>query len=203
MPLRLPVHSRRTSIVIACILFAVLTVTVVITAVAAQNTGVSAKPTVLRSIAILPPEKQTAAAIGQTKTTEYTTAHPEAARILPTQSPSPLPLGIQDKYPNGWHMKQRFENEWFGYLNGERISVYAGSVAAFDSNGRVVVDPPQGYIAVGVGSALSGPDLNYHEYPTPKQSGAVKITAVNGALVTVVANDGTTFTFNLDTRTFQ
>lgn len=201
MFMRKPLRSRKPAIIVACTLLVMLTTTVVITAIAAPNSGSAAKPTVLRSISILSPEKQTAVSPQETKLAEYATLHPEAARIAPTETSSPLPLGIQSKYPNWWNMKQRVENEWYGNLNGERVSVYAGVCPTF-LGGEAVYDPQQGCIGVAVGSR-SVADADYHEYLTPRKSGAVRITAVNGTQVSLVAKDGTTFSFDLTTRTFS
>lgn len=199
----MPKHYRsaaRKPLIVGIIFLVGLSAAAFITAVAAQHT--SATPTVNPIIARLPPEKQTAAALKESKTADYATAHPQVVRILPTETHPPLPLGIQDKYPNWWNTKQRLENEWYGDLNGERVGVYAGVCPTF-SGGETIYDLQQGCVSVAVGAATSGPSLNYHEYLTPKKAGSVKITAVSGTRVSLVAKDGTTFTFDLDTRTFS
>lgn len=54
-------------------------------------------------------------------------------------------------------------------------------------------------MAVGVENVL---DDNYHQYLTPTKHGGLTITAVNGTTVSLLAEDGTDFTFDLATPTF-
>lgn len=190
-------RSRKASIVGVCILVGLLTATAVITAVAAQNT--SARPTVDPRIARLPPDKQTAVAPRATKIAEYASAHPEVRNIPPTATYGPPIQGIQYKYGNPWNMHLIPTNEWFGSVNGRPISVFAGTYSTWDARG-IVYDSAQGYVAVGVGNIV---DNDHHVYLTPTKHGGLKITAVNGGTVSLVAEDGTLYTFDLDTRTFS
>jgi hypothetical protein len=201
MPARFTLRSGRMVVAVVSVLSVAIAAIAIITVVGAQNAAT--KPTVRPFVASLPPGKQTAAAVGESKTAEYATAHPGKVQIQPSETPAPLPVGIQSKYPNWWNMKQGFENEWFGSLNNVRLSVYAGSVATMKSDGGVAEDPQQGYVAVAAGTDVNGPHRDYQEYLTPTKHGAVKITAVNGTLVSLVAKDGTVFTFDLATRTFS
>jgi hypothetical protein len=170
-----------------------------VTASAAQTT----KPLVRPFIASLPPKKQSAVPLQETKTTQLASAHPEWRHIPPTVTRGPEILGIQYKYQNAWNIHQRFENEWFGYIDGQYMAVFAGHVSTVGPGGKVTEDEDQGYVAVGTGSEINGPDRNYHEYLTPTKHGGLKITAVNGTQVSLVAEDGTMFTFDLATRTFS
>lgn len=197
---RLIARSRLT-IAVVCILVGVLAATAVITVVAATNT--SAKPTVRPYIASMPPVKQTVAALGQTKTAEFATTHPEARFIRPTSTSGPSPQGFSRKYPNSMNMKLPMTNEWYGAINGRGVALYAGYFATIYEDGRIVPDQQQGYLAVEVGPATPGPSLDYHEYLTPTKHGALEITAVNGTTVSLVAKDGTTYTFDLNSRTFS
>ena len=199
MRIRQPLRPRALFLTIGCIIV-LLMATLIITAVAAQNSGV--KPTVDPHIARLPPAKQTFAAPQQTKVAEYIAAHPEVKNVPATDTPGPPVRGIQDKYPNWWNIHLMPVNEWFGTMNGQAIEVFAGIYSTWSAGGTVEV-PGQGYIAVGVGSDLSGPNRDYHEYLTPTKHGGLKITAVNGTQVSLVATDGTVYTFDLDTRTFS
>ncbi|MHB8644335.1 MAG: hypothetical protein ACYDAR_00940 [Thermomicrobiales bacterium] len=195
--MRFRLHRRKPAIAITGMVILLLTAIVVITAVAAQNA--SATPTMNPKVALLPPGKQTYIAIGAARTIELATAHPEWRNIPPTDTPGTPIVGIQYKYPNAWNMHADVSNEWFGTVNGQPIAVFAGTDSTWDARG-IVYDSGQGYVAVGVGKIT---DNNYHEYLTPTKHGGVKITAVNGTMVSLVAEDGTTFTFDLDTRTFS
>ncbi len=199
--IRRPIARKRIGITGSCLFIVLLAMTAVITAVAAQSTG--AKPTVRASIASMPSAKQTYGALGQTKTAEFVTTHPEAKNIPPTDTPSPPIQGFFRKYPNSFNMKLPMENEWYGAINGRGVALYAGYFATIYADGRIVPDQQQGYLAVEIGPATPGPSLDYHEYLTPTKHGALEITAVNGTQVSLVAKDGTTLTFNLDTRTFS
>ncbi len=197
------VIRRRIAIVVVCILVGVLAATAVISAVAATN--MSAVPTVRPYIASLPPAKQTLIAPHETKIAEDAAAHPELRNIRPTETLGPPVEGIQNKYPDAWNQKLPIQNEWFGTIGGKGIAIYAGDYASIDPDGDVRLDREQGYVAVGITpvGAKSHADTNYEEYLTPTKHGALKITAVNGTQVSLVAADGTAFTFNLDTRTFS
>ncbi len=146
-------RSPKVVAAIIAVLSVIAAVMAVITVAGAQNT---AKPTIRPFVASLPPEKQTAAAIGEDRIAGFATAHPGKVLLSPSETPAPLPAGIQTKYPNWWNIKQPFQNEWFGYIDGMRFSVYAGSVATLKSDGTVVEDPQQGYIAVAVGTDVNG-----------------------------------------------
>lgn len=192
--------ARRRIALIGGILLVAVAAIAVITAVAAQNTG--AKPTVRPYIASMPPEKRDLVPLQETKTAEYVSAHPDAAKIPATITHAPPVQGIQYKYPNAWNMHLRFENEWFGNVNGQSVAVFAGSFSTVDQFGKVTEDRQQGYVAVAMESK-GGVDTDYHEYLTPTKHGAVKITAVNGTQVSLIATDGSTITFDLTTRTFS
>jgi hypothetical protein len=193
-------RSQRAAIVVLCILAGLLAATAVITVVAAQNAGT--KPTVRPYIASMPPAKQTYAALGQTKTAEFATTHPEAKNIPSTATHGPSIQGLARKYPNPSNMNLPIENEWYGAINGRGVALYAGYFAITYPDGREVRDEQQGYIAVDIGPATPGPGQNYHEYLTPTKHGALEITAVDGTKVSLVAKDGAIFTFDLDTSIF-
>src|SRR5258707_609268 len=121
MDARPPRLLHRRSIIVIGGIFLLTIAAIIVTAVAAQSTGT--KATVRPYIASLPPEKQTAVAPAETKTAEYIRLHPEAGQMPPRETPGPLPLGIDGRYPDGWNMKFHVENEWYGNINGARTSV--------------------------------------------------------------------------------
>ncbi len=136
---------------------------------------------------------------------EFASTHPLIDKGAPaTLPPTPTPaLGVQiNVWQNPWNPKQPADYLWRGYINGDLVTVWAGSTINLLPGGGVE-ETQQGYVGVAVGTDLTGPNRNYHEYLTSKQAGTLKITAVNGTVVSLVAKDGTIFTFNLDTRTFS
>ncbi len=115
-------------------------------------------------------------------------------QIAMTPIPTPISLtGIVDSRQNPFHRKQAAENSYFGSLNGEHIAIFAGASEK---------DTLQGVVGVARGQVGSNTDDVYQEYLTPTKHGWVRITAVNGSQVSLVAKDGTPFVFDLATRTF-
>ncbi|MHB8646452.1 MAG: hypothetical protein ACYDAR_11760 [Thermomicrobiales bacterium] len=112
--------------------------------------------------------------------------------VLPVSTPVIL-TGIFELGENPYRRGQPAINEWFGSLNGKAVAVYAGYLYS---------DSTQGLVGVAT-SQPDGTSDTYQEYLTPKKDGFVRITAVNGTQVSLIAKDGTTFTFDLGTRTFS
>ena len=84
-------------------------------------------------------------------------------------------------------------NRWVGTIDGDDVAVFAGAAASDATQGVVVV---QRLSADGSASPPRG-------FDTPTKDGAVHVTAVRGSRVTVVAEDGATFTFDLSTMRFD
>jgi hypothetical protein len=146
--------------------------TVFITAVTAKTT-VGAKPTIDPSVASLPPEKQTYVAPRETRMAEFASTHPLIDKGAPaTLPPTPTPaLGVQiNVWQNPWNPKQPADYLWRGYINGDLVTVWAGSTINLLPGGGVE-ETQQGYVGVAVGTDLTGPNRNYHEYLTSKQGG--------------------------------
>lgn len=72
------------------------------------------------------------------------------------------------------------------------------SIAVFA--GALKQDPSQGVLYVWPGPASSSPG---GFYVTPSKSGSIHITNADGHRLTVLAEDGTTFIFDTNSRTFQ
>ncbi|MGI8690100.1 MAG: hypothetical protein ACR2M3_16095 [Thermomicrobiales bacterium] len=169
---------------------------------AAPDTSTGKRATVLSQRyaterATLPPDKQAHDDIGATKLAVaiLTPPRPVSLRNTPLPLPSPVPItGIVDSRQNPFHRKQAVENSFFGSLNSEHVAIFAG--ASED-------DLMQGVIGVATGQEGSNSEDAYQEYLTPTKHGWVRITAVAGTQVTLVAKDGTPFTFDLNTRTFK
>lgn len=83
-------------------------------------------------------------------------------------------------------------NRWQGSVAGKFVVVYAG---------RLINPPDQGFIAVSSGTS-GAPDFSLQRYPTPQRVGSVRITAENGALLTLTSDSGARFTFDVGKRTF-
>jgi len=84
-------------------------------------------------------------------------------------------------------------NRWVGTVHGSDVVVFAGASASDASQGLVVVQQ-----LAGDGSA-SDPQA----FVTPTKAGPVHVTTVHGSRVTLVADDGTTFTFDAATLRFD
>jgi hypothetical protein len=82
----------------------------------------------------------------------------------------------------------RFENRWVMETPARAIVVYAGSWVADPAQGLVIVDSSPR----GVGGA----------FPTPTNSGAVRVVDADGQRLTLVAVDGTTFVFDVAALAF-
>jgi len=87
----------------------------------------------------------------------------------------------------------RFWNRWLAHVGGQTIYVYAGSMTdpSYHDQGIVVV-----VIEGENHRILSGPDT----YEMPQRVGAVRITDGVGMLLTLTAENGSTFTFDVATR---
>lgn len=118
----------------------------------------------------------------------------------PPASPSPVQLTPGDYEPPYVPKEGIFEpaedilpvwdfgNYWTGHVRDRWVSVYAGSQDA---------DPTQGgVVAVPYGSP-PGQFL-----PTPVAAGSVKIVSAEGITLTLLATDGTTFVFDVESESF-
>jgi hypothetical protein len=81
-----------------------------------------------------------------------------------------------------------FVNYWVGHVRDQWVSVYAGSQDA---------DPTQGGVVVMPYGAPPGEFL-----PTPVAAGSVKIESAEGTTLTLLAADGTTFVFDVDSESY-
>lgn len=150
----------------------------------------------------LPAEKQALydrAATEEASAIAKATAHPRnisaPTGLLPTASaPQPTPItGIRNIGQSPFGKYALIENQWQDIVNGQLVIVYAGRLGAA---------PDQGFVAVSTGTP-SGENVTTQQFLTPTKSGAVKITAVNGSLVTLESTQGVTFTFDLTALTFK
>jgi hypothetical protein len=117
----------------------------------------------------------------------------------PTEVPvTPVPLltGIieerQAPFPSS---DVSVKNKWQMEIDGQLVIVYAGGQGAdFDQN--------QGLLVVAT-QTLDGKKLGSKRYNTPEKVGPVQIVAADGMLLTVAAENGRTFVFDVATATFQ
>jgi len=81
------------------------------------------------------------------------------------------------------------------------FNVYSDGVSIVMFAGSSVTDPTQGVVGMRKDNPSDGskPSTLVN---TPGKHGFVRITAVNGSVVSLVAKDGTTFTFDYDTLKF-
>ncbi|MBI4497919.1 MAG: hypothetical protein HY689_08490 [Chloroflexi bacterium] len=144
----------------------------------------------------LPPEKQ---ALEERYARDRATA-----RQTPKdhqQGPPPQTPGQRPLRPRGLieHGQAPFSsqdvvvrNQWQDEVNGAWVHVYAGALAG---------DPEQGMVVVVTESA-DGMLGTAHRYPTPNQSGAVRIVKAEGTTLVLVAPGGPPFTFDVQSGTF-
>jgi hypothetical protein len=111
-----------------------------------------------------------------------------------TRQMTPTPVaGIRDVQMSPFSSQEALvENQWQEVVSGELVVVYAG---------RLTQTPDQGFVAVQMGTR-SSKTFSLQRYLTPAQAGAVKIVDVNGLQLTLRAADGTTFAFDVPSRTF-
>lgn len=114
---------------------------------------------------------------------------------LPDYTPEPWPEGLfeisQAPLPKGYYA---IENQWQSDSYGSHFQVYAGSL---------VSDPAQGVVIFRATSFDLRPRaVAAGEYLTPTKGGAVRIVAVDGQRLALVARDGDVFTFDVGMRAF-
>ena len=88
----------------------------------------------------------------------------------------------------------RLLNAWQGRAGGGFVSVYAGAAAG---------DADQGVVVVVTLEDARHPTLGQQLVKTPSRSGALRVTAANGSLLTLQAEGGTSFTFDIAARRFR
>lgn len=130
------------------------------------------------------------------------------ARNPPTKDPhTPTPIPTADhpgnrpgiiSEPLPWEYGPAFRNDatienFYRTFPDNRVFVVAA--------GAAISDRQQGFVGTGRFDKTGLVVLN--ESPTPAKHGSVHITAVNGSLVTLIAKDGTTFTFDYNTYAFK
>jgi hypothetical protein len=78
-------------------------------------------------------------------------------------------------------------NAWFGYIGNRRVIVFAGASGSDPSTGEVVVWPLDGVP---------------HTFATPVSEGAVRVTAADGARLTLTTALGTALPFDVTSGQF-
>jgi hypothetical protein len=124
-------------------------------------------------------------------------------RPLPS-TPVPVPTGILDNFslPSGWGSVYRIKSVWQQFVNGDRVTVYAGSIADDPVRGRWDTSE-QGVINVMVFPSGADASPTSAAYLSPTRSGALVITSAQGTVLTLTTADGSaTFTFDVSTRTW-
>jgi hypothetical protein len=82
------------------------------------------------------------------------------------------------------------QNAWFGLINDQPVSIYAGALAW---------DKDQGAIFM----FMQFPTRGYHELiQTPTKHGAVRVVSEQNNRLTLVSTDGTTYYFDVPARSF-
>jgi hypothetical protein len=125
-----------------------------------------------------------------------------ALAAQPSPKPKPgigVPVGILP-VANAPMPAQEFTmtNAWQGYDDqGNLVQVWAGASAEDSSQGEVVVHVLR-FEDDGSGTSVSGGVL-----PTPTKQGAVTISAAKGSVLSLTANDGAIWSFDVGANTFS
>lgn len=122
----------------------------------------------------------------------------------PNQPLEPIPTGILQEFSllPGWASQYHIANAWqqFTNSNGDRVKVYAGSVADDAINGQwdtveqgalVLLEFPSNPNAIWGASTV---------YTTPTRTGQVSVTSYNGMCLTLASTGGSTYQFDVATR---
>lgn len=147
-------------------------------------------PVMTSSVTPGPNETQTVAAIITLK------AIGEATYLAITRTPETpvyLPTGIYDDQRVRISAELLFidaQNAWGGFIDGNRFTLYAGSLQS---------DPDQG--VVGLVTSLPG-GKRIEKFVTPSKHGALRVVTEQNNRITLIAADGTIFYFDLPTRQF-
>jgi hypothetical protein len=131
---------------------------------------------------------------------------PAVLRPAP-QPPAPAPVGIVDlpsPFPAARYLLD--EKGWQELAGGERISVYAGALGADHRQGVVVVVTetlPKPHRTADFEHELDE-DARFSAaaYPTPARDGAVRLIAAHAALLTLAAESGASFVFDVAARRY-
>jgi hypothetical protein len=123
-----------------------------------------------------------------------------AAICGPPASPSPVQPSPGDNAPPYVPKEGIFEpaedilaewdfvNYWVGHVRDQWVCVYAGSQDVNPNQGGVVVTPK------------GSPPGQFR--PTPVAAGSVKIVSAEGTRLTLLATDGTTMVFDVESESF-
>jgi len=131
------------------------------------------------------------------------------ATATPTSTPTTLtipsrPAGAGTIFENGQApfsaMEYLFQNRWEEErADGTRVVVYAGVQGS-------ALDPSrtQGVVVVVVLGTDGNPIAEQSgRYPTPSRAGSVRVTDATGEVLTLAADDGTMFRFDVGSRTYM
>lgn len=114
------------------------------------------------------------------------------ASPYPTPLPGDLGIHSDDEYTKLEMLKigVRVENAWGGIVDGNRVSLWAGSLVA---------DPNQGAIYVFYNYPYRGWQV---QFPTAEKHGSLRIVAEQNNRLELVANDGSIFYFDVPSLSY-
>ena len=116
----------------------------------------------------------------------------------PTYDPNLNPRGIVSCEPVQWD-QLLIENCWAEEINGVRVGVRAGALLTDIEQGALQLQD-EGYINVRRQSLESGSSTWEEEYLTPTEAGRIEVVAANDFVLTLRAENGRFFAFDLDSR---
>jgi len=93
----------------------------------------------------------------------------------------------------------RAQNVYYGSYLGQRIVIYAGEVMSAPTAGGSGVSVVGGGLRIMAGGSPGG----FSQYLDPGASGWLRITGVEGSLVSLARQDGTSVTFDLSGHSFS
>ncbi len=134
--------------------------------------------------------------------TSTATPHPPSATIAPPSAvAAKVRTGIVNDAPFPGSEYSFVEQNAGGGWNdqGEFVQVWAGNEGEQDPSQGALVEVVTTYDEYG--DAVSSSQNMV--FPTPTKHGAVTITAVHGSVLTVKADDGTEWAFDVGTNSFE
>jgi len=107
----------------------------------------------------------------------------------------------------GWGRVYTFENTWQQVISSTVYKAYAG-ILREDPYSSQVADPklvPQGIIHIQIDplDVMSTAPTSSGSYTTPTRTGSLHITAATGLCLTLVSTNGTTYQFDVQSRTWS
>lgn len=127
--------------------------------------------------------------------------------IYPTpapRTPVPVPTGILElpSLVPGWGSRYHIKNKWQEYVNGngDRVGVYAGSVADEPIYAKWYTPEQGALIILDFPADHSLPWGASHVYISPTRTGKLRVVSFNGLCLSLLSEDNTSYEFDVASR---